>query len=72
MPQPSATETATPRARSRELLARAKQSLASGVSSAFRAKAVPHPLYFDRGQGSRIIDVDGNEYLDYTLAWGPP
>ena len=71
MPQPSATETATPRARSRELLARAKQSLASGVSSAFRAKAVPHPLYFDRGQGSRIIDVDGNEYLDYTLAWGP-
>ena len=71
MPQPSATETPAKRARSRELLTRAKQSLASGVSSAFRAKAVPHPLYFDRGQGSRIFDVDGNEYLDYTLAWGP-
>jgi glutamate-1-semialdehyde 2,1-aminomutase len=53
------------------MLERAKKSLASGVSSAFRAKAVPHPLYFERGEGSRLIDVDGNEYLDYTLAWGP-
>jgi len=28
-------------------------------------------LYFDRGAGSTIIDVDGNRYLDYALAWGP-
>ena len=59
------------RRRSRELLARAKKSLASGVSSAFRAKSVPHPLYFDHGEGARITDVDGNTYIDYTLAWGP-
>ena len=71
MPLSTPTETPATRARSRELLARAKQSLAGGVSSAFRAKAVPHPLYIERGRGSRIVDVDGNEYLDYALAWGP-
>jgi glutamate-1-semialdehyde 2,1-aminomutase len=29
------------------------------------------PLYFRDGCGSRLIDVDGNQYIDYTLAWGP-
>jgi len=29
------------------------------------------PLYFKGGRGSRLIDVDDNEYIDYTLAWGP-
>ncbi|MGI8989846.1 MAG: aspartate aminotransferase family protein [Bryobacteraceae bacterium] len=56
--------------RSRELLARAKQSLAGGVSSPFRAKA-DVPLYFEDGAGCRLRDVDGNEYIDYALAWGP-
>jgi glutamate-1-semialdehyde 2,1-aminomutase len=56
--------------RSRELLARAKQSLAGGVSSPFRAQS-PVPLYFDDGCGCRLRDVDGNEYIDYALAWGP-
>jgi len=32
---------------------------------------VPYPLYMNRGQGSRIWDVDGNEYIDYALALGP-
>ena len=54
-----------------QMLERAKGSLASGVSSAFRAKSVPHPLYFDHGEGPRVTDVDGNSYIDYTLAWGP-
>ncbi|HEX3812842.1 MAG TPA: aspartate aminotransferase family protein [Mycobacteriales bacterium] len=31
----------------------------------------PHPLYFERGAGSRLWDVDGNEYLDFVLGWGP-
>jgi len=31
----------------------------------------PYPLYMDRGQGSKIWDVDGNEYIDYALALGP-
>lgn len=57
-------------ARSRALLERARQSLAGGVSSPFRAK-FPVPLFLADGDGARIRDVDGNEYVDYTLAWGP-
>ncbi len=55
---------------SRELLERAKGSLAGGVSSPFRAK-FPVPLYFKDGEGSRLEDEDGNRYIDYALAWGP-
>ena len=55
---------------SNELLERARQSLAGGVSSPFRAK-FPVPLYFAGGAGSRLEDEDGNRYIDYTLAWGP-
>lgn len=56
--------------KSRELLNRAQGSLAGGVSSPFRAK-FPVPLYLTEGWGSHVRDVDGNEYIDYTLAWGP-
>src|SRR5215831_4322816 len=56
--------------KSRALLARAKNSLAGGVSSPFRAM-FPVPLHFVDGYGSRLVDVDGNHYIDYTLAWGP-
>jgi glutamate-1-semialdehyde 2,1-aminomutase len=31
----------------------------------------PHPIFFDHGAGPRLIDVDGNSYLDYVLGWGP-
>ena len=57
-------------ARSLELWRRAGKALAGGVSSAFRARAVPHPLYFESGRGPRLTDVDGNTYIDYTLSWG--
>lgn len=57
--------------KSEQLLARARQSLAGGVSSPFRAMFRPVPLYFRRGSGARLEDVDGNVYIDYTLAWGP-
>ncbi|MEZ5355207.1 MAG: aspartate aminotransferase family protein [Bryobacteraceae bacterium] len=56
--------------KSRELLARARGSLVGGVSSPFRAM-FPVPLYFEDGCGSRLTDVDGNQYIDYALAWGP-
>jgi len=46
-------------------------TLAGGVSSSLRRAAKPYPLFFDHGLGSRVFDVDGNEYLDYGLAWGP-
>jgi len=55
---------------SQKLLERARQSLAGGVSSTFRA-SFPVPLYFAEGHGARLRDVDGNEYIDYVLAWGP-
>jgi glutamate-1-semialdehyde 2,1-aminomutase len=45
--------------------------LAGGVSSEFRKFGPPHPLFYERGTGSRIVDADGNESLDFTLSQGP-
>ncbi|WP_088050782.1 glutamate-1-semialdehyde 2,1-aminomutase [Virgibacillus dakarensis] len=44
-----------------------------GVNSPVRAfKSVGmSPIFMDRGKGSKIIDIDGNEYIDYVLSWGP-
>ena len=57
--------------KSAALLERAKKVLASGVSSEFRKYNHPHALFYSHGEGSRITDVDGNEYLDFTLSQGP-
>jgi glutamate-1-semialdehyde 2,1-aminomutase len=57
--------------KSRQLYERACRALAGGVSSEFRKFGPPHPLFYSRGNGSRIVDVDGNEYLDFTLSQGP-
>jgi glutamate-1-semialdehyde 2,1-aminomutase len=48
-----------------------KKFLAGGVSSMLRAASKPLPLFFRAASGSRMTDVDGNSYIDYTLAWGP-
>jgi len=58
-------------ARSKELHERACQSLVLGVSTAFRRKVTPVPLYIERANGPYYYDADGHELLDYTLAWGP-
>ncbi|MDZ4799801.1 MAG: aspartate aminotransferase family protein [Bryobacteraceae bacterium] len=50
---------------------RSARTLAGGVSSGLRRSARPYPLFFDRGKGSRVWDVDGNSYIDFGLAWGP-
>lgn len=50
---------------------RAKGSLAGGVSTGMRASMKPHPLFFRKGEGARLFDVDGNSYLDHVLGWGP-
>lgn len=44
-----------------------------GVNSPVRAfKAVKmSPIFMERGRGSKIYDIDGNEYIDYVLSWGP-
>ena len=50
---------------------RACQSLVMGVSTAFRRKVTPVPLYMERADGPYHYDVDGHQLLDYSLAWGP-
>jgi glutamate-1-semialdehyde 2,1-aminomutase len=50
---------------------RSKRSLAGGVSSGLRSASKPCPLFFQSGSGAYLVDVDGNEFIDYTLAWGP-
>ncbi|WP_138752409.1 glutamate-1-semialdehyde 2,1-aminomutase [Paenibacillus sinopodophylli] len=59
--------------RSVEAFARAKKVIPGGVNSPVRAfKSVGlNPVYMDRGQGSRIFDIDGNSYIDYVASWGP-
>src|SRR5690242_16865462 len=57
--------------KSAKLLERAKKVLAGGVSSEFRKSNYPHAMFYNHGEGSRIYDVDGNEYLDFTLSQGP-
>lgn len=44
-----------------------------GVNSPVRAfKSVKmDPIFMARGKGSKIYDIDGNEYIDYVLSWGP-
>ena len=56
---------------SARMLERAKQVIAGGVSSEFRKYNHPHAIFYDRAMGSRIWDIDGNEYLDFTLSQGP-
>jgi glutamate-1-semialdehyde 2,1-aminomutase len=57
--------------RSRELWEAAATVVAGGVTSAVRAGALPHPLYFERGAGAELWDVDGNRYVDFALGYGP-
>jgi len=55
---------------SRTLYARCQGSLAGGASSSYKP-GYPFPIFWERGDGARLYDVDGNEYLDYTLSAGP-
>jgi glutamate-1-semialdehyde 2,1-aminomutase len=57
--------------RSVQSFANSRRYLAGGVSSSMRAAAKPVPLFFSSASGSKLTDVDGNHYIDYTLAWGP-
>jgi len=59
--------------RSKELFEQAKNFIPGGVNSPVRAfKSVGgNPVFMARGEGSRLFDVDGNEYIDYIGSWGP-
>jgi glutamate-1-semialdehyde 2,1-aminomutase len=58
---------------SEDLFNRAQQVIPGGVNSPVRAfRAVGgKPLFIERGNGSRIWDADGREYIDYVGSWGP-
>jgi glutamate-1-semialdehyde 2,1-aminomutase len=58
-------------AKSIALYERTKKHLAGGVSSNVRYAATPVPLFFMRGEGARLYDVDGNVHIDYVLGNGP-
>jgi len=51
------------------LLKRAREVLPLGVPSSFQHMP-PYPIYISRASGSRMWDVDGNEYCDYHLGFG--
>lgn len=51
----------------------AEDLMPGGVNSPVRAfKSVDTPaIFMDHAEGSKIYDIDGNEYIDYVLSWGP-
>jgi glutamate-1-semialdehyde 2,1-aminomutase len=60
------------RARSKEWFERAQLSLVEGVNSPSRGAAVytSGPIVLERGKGSRVWDIDGNEYIDFMMSFG--
>ncbi|MCI0791625.1 MAG: aminotransferase class III-fold pyridoxal phosphate-dependent enzyme, partial [Chloroflexi bacterium] len=61
------------RKRSAELYASARKFIPGGVNSPARSwgGVGGDPIFLKRGSGSRVWDVDGNEYIDYVCSWGP-
>jgi glutamate-1-semialdehyde 2,1-aminomutase len=59
--------------RSLAAFARARHTIAGGVNSPVRAfKAVGlSPIFMESGHGATLHDLDGHEYIDYLLSWGP-
>ncbi len=55
---------------SKELFNQAKEFLPGGVDSPVRAYK-PYPFFAKKASGSKLYDVDGNNYIDYCLAYGP-
>ncbi|EST11517.1 glutamate-1-semialdehyde 2,1-aminomutase [Sporolactobacillus laevolacticus] len=51
----------------------AKPLMPGGVNSPVRSfpSVDLDPIYMDHGKGSKVYDLDGNEYIDYVLSWGP-
>lgn len=60
-------------AKSERAMEEAKPLMPGGVNSPVRAfNSVDTPaIFMDHGEGSHIYDIDGNEYIDYVLSWGP-
>ena len=74
-PKPKPRPASKPRstALSEKLFQKAQTLFPGGVNSPVRAfRGVGGtPLFIARGRGSHLVDVDGNDYVDYVLSWGP-
>lgn len=59
--------------RSKKFYSEAKRYIPGGVNSPVRAfrSVGGSPLFIKKASGSKIYDIDGNEYIDYVLSWGP-
>ncbi|MEK6690821.1 MAG: glutamate-1-semialdehyde 2,1-aminomutase [Nitrospirota bacterium] len=59
--------------KSKTLYSRAKRYIPGGVNSPVRAfrSVGGYPIFIKNASGSRVYDIDGNEYIDYVLSWGP-
>ncbi|MGD7047657.1 glutamate-1-semialdehyde-2,1-aminomutase [Rossellomorea marisflavi] len=59
--------------KSKQAFQEALKLMPGGVNSPVRAfKSVDmDPIFMERGKGSKIYDIDGNDYIDYVLSWGP-
>ena len=59
--------------KSKAAFAEAKQHMPGGVNSPVRsfANVGGNPPFIGRAEGSKIYDIDGNEYIDYVGSWGP-
>ena len=59
--------------RNQQLFEQSQQLIPGGVNSPVRAfrSVGGSPVFFKRGQGSRLWDEDGKEYIDYVGSWGP-
>jgi glutamate-1-semialdehyde 2,1-aminomutase len=58
---------------SHELFVRAKRVIPGGVNSPVRAclSVGAEPLFIERAFGSKMVSVEGREYIDYVMSWGP-
>jgi len=58
---------------SKKLYEHAKNIIPGGVNSPVRAfrHVGGSPIYFNNAHGSRVVDVDGNEFVDFCQSWGP-
>ena len=61
------------RNKSREAMARARAVIPGGVNSPVRAfgSVGGDPVFFERGEGAYLYDIDGSKYIDYIGSWGP-
>lgn len=49
----------------------ARRVIPTASMSNWRRTVDYHPIYMAHGKGARLYDIDGNEYIDYSLSYGP-